>query len=198
MNDQDIQKGVQAQVKNTSKKPIDPKMVQNSFELNKGKAKQAGLDPVSPDYWAKVAGGTSQVLGIFNDDDYGIKLSTSQRGDRGNQIFQRESYISFEEELKKEESPTPIPKKANRIEAAKELIKRMKGIKSSRNEIINSIVNRLRLSVTDAIALYDGKEELVIDGQEYEPTDPLTPPGTYEAYDDVQNSGEYELNKKKK
>jgi hypothetical protein len=208
INDTAIEQGITAQAKATNNKPVDPNMVKNAFELNKGKMDQAGLDKNSTEYWAQVAGNTSADIGMFNDENDPFNPSYSQRGSRDTRMFKRESYIPFEEELnrviekeskKDKEADSRIPKKMNRIEAAKELVKQLKKLGSSKNEIVHSLINRMRLSMADAIKVYDGKEKDIEDLYDWKPTDPLAPPICDESDgDDIINNSTYgrgELNK---
>jgi hypothetical protein len=188
-DDTKMEKGIEAQGR-AMNKPVDQKMVQNSFELNKGKAKQAGLNPSDPEYWSKVSGETSKDLGIFNKDN--DKPLSFENKEESNGMF--ESYIPFEEELERVETKNGGDRDEHlqgmtKVEAGKKLCDYLKKLKVSRNEIIYSLVNRLILSVEVATAIVDGKKDDIGDiDNDWNPTDALSPGynnSTPNAYSDI-------------
>lgn len=206
-NPNQIQQGVEAQGR-AMNKPIDHQMVNNAFELNKQKADKEGLDKNSEDYWATVASGTGKDAGLYSD-----QRSLDQRG-RG-AMFQRESYITFEEELEgiRETTPdefthTESPKNAGdrdehlegytKIELAKEFAKNLKKKGLSRNEIIHAIIARLiGIDKESARKIVDGEEVDGIDNV-WAPTDQVAPGyqnSVPTLYSDVD---QYKENEKKK
>lgn len=187
-----LERGLETQSR-TMNRPTDPKVVNSAFELNKAKADQAGIDKTSPDYWAKVAGDTGKDIGLYSDQE--TPLSFNQRGDqqkKGAMSFQRESYVTFEQELEGLQETTPSkfthtesPKNSGdrdehlqgytKVELAKEFAKNLKKKGLSRNEIIYAINNRLLIDVDSAKKIVDGEEVEQIDNDGWAPTDPVTP-----------------------
>jgi hypothetical protein len=177
INDREVQSGIQAQARSMGNKPVDSNMVKNAFELNKGKLDKSGLDKTSPEYWAQVAGNTEKDLGLFSDENDPFNISQSQKGMKPKTMFKQESYVRFEqalEEAEKEEADN-TPKAMSRIDAAKDLVKKLKKFDVSKNQIINSLVNQIGLDINTALSIYN-KEE--VDKAEWSATDPLTPNNT--------------------